>query len=179
MIASTQRIALLSIGIALFVALSMCLQIPVFENYYLCLGYVVMAVYCCSFGTVSGTIVGTFGVVLYCLLINGLRGMPGWALGNIMIGSCLGQSFRMTKKFKSPVFRTVLNAVSIMVGTALGILAVKSAIESILYGQMFAARVGKNIYAFIADAVVLMISMPVCMMLDRTVRRIFPKLVRN
>lgn len=76
---STQRIALLAVGIALFVALSMCLQVPVFENYYLCLGYVVMAVYCYSFGTVSGTIAGTLGVVLYCLVINGLRGMPGWA----------------------------------------------------------------------------------------------------
>ena len=38
---------------ALFVALSLCLQAPVFENYYLCLGYAVMAVYCYSFGTIS------------------------------------------------------------------------------------------------------------------------------
>ena len=52
---TTQRITLLAIGTALFVALSMCLQVPVFENYYLCLGYVVMAVYSYSFGTVSGT----------------------------------------------------------------------------------------------------------------------------
>jgi uncharacterized membrane protein len=60
---ATQRIALLAVGIALFVALSMCLQVPVFENYYLCLGYVVMAVYCFSFGTINGTITGiqTFG----------------------------------------------------------------------------------------------------------------------
>ena len=29
---------------ALFVVLTMCLQVPVFENYYLCLGYVIMAV---------------------------------------------------------------------------------------------------------------------------------------
>ena len=74
---TTQRISLLAVGIALFVALSMCLQVPVFENYYLCLGYVVMAVYCYSFGTISGTVAGTLGVVLYCLVINGLRGMPG------------------------------------------------------------------------------------------------------
>ena len=89
---TTQKITLLAVGIALFVALSMCLQVPVFENYYLCLGYVVMAVYCYSFGTVSGTAAGTLGVVLYCLVINGLRGMPGWALGNIVIGNCFEHS---------------------------------------------------------------------------------------
>ena len=58
-----KRISLLAVGIAMFVVLSLCLQVPVFENYYLCLGYVVMAVYCCSFGTLSGTVVGFFGVV--------------------------------------------------------------------------------------------------------------------
>ena len=63
-----KRISLLAVGIAMFVVLSLCLQVPVFENYYLCLGYVVMAVYCCSFGTLSGTIVGFFGVVLYCVV---------------------------------------------------------------------------------------------------------------
>ena len=60
-----KRISLLAVGIAMFVVLSLCLQVPVFENYYLCLGYVVMAVYCCSFGTLSGTVVGFFGVVPY------------------------------------------------------------------------------------------------------------------
>ena len=58
-----KRISLLAVGIAMFVVMSLCLQVPVFENYYLCLGYVVMAVYCCSFGTLSGTVVGFFGVV--------------------------------------------------------------------------------------------------------------------
>ena len=53
----TKKLALLAVGIALFVVLSLCLQVPVFENYYLCLGYVVMAVYCYSFGTLAGTVV--------------------------------------------------------------------------------------------------------------------------
>ena len=95
---SVQRTALVAVGTALFVALSMCLQVPVFENYYLCLGYVVMAVYCWSFGTAAGTAAGTLGVVLYCLVINGLRGMPGWALGNLVIGLCIGPAFRASKR---------------------------------------------------------------------------------
>ena len=174
--AATQRIAFLAAGIALFVALSLCLQVPVFENYYLCLGYVVMAVYCYSFGTVNGTIAGTMGVVLYCLVINGLRGMPGWALGNIVIGVCLWLAFRATKRMKNPAIRTALNVTAIVVGTAAGILGVKSITESILYGQMFLVRAGKNMYAFVADAVVLIVSLPVCAALDQIARRMFPNL---
>ena len=106
-----KRISLLAVGIAMFVVLSLCLQVPVFENYYLCLGYVVMAVYCCSFGTLSGTVVGFFGVVLYCVVISGLRGMPGWSLGNIIIGIGLGLAFRVVRPLKSTVLRTVIECV--------------------------------------------------------------------
>ena len=174
---TTQRITLLAVGIALFVALSICLQVPVFENYYLCLGYVVMAVYCYSFGTVNGTIAGTLGVVLYCLVINGLRGMPGWALGNIVIGISIGLAFRNTKKMNNLTMRTLINVTAITVGTALGILVVKSLTESILYAQPFVFRAGKNVYAVIADVVVLIISLPVCMALDKTAKKLFPKLI--
>ena len=89
-----------AIGTALFVVLTLCLQVPVFENYYLCLGYVIMAVCLYSFGTVSGTFVGVIGVVLYCLLTNGLRGMPGWAVGNLAIGITVGLTFKLTKKME-------------------------------------------------------------------------------
>ncbi len=101
----TKKICLMAVGIALFVVLSLCLQVPLFENYYLCLGYVVMAVYCYSFGTLSGTVVGFFGVVLYCLVISGMRGMPGWALGNIVIGTTLGQMFKRTRDMEPSVLR--------------------------------------------------------------------------
>ena len=61
-----------------------------FGNYlYLCLGYVVLMVFCRFFGTFSSLAVGTLGVVLYCVLISGLRGMPGWAAGNVVIALAL------------------------------------------------------------------------------------------
>ncbi len=177
--ATTQRICLLAIGTALFVALSMCLQVPVFENYYLCLGYVVMAVYCYSFGTVNGTIAGTMGVVLYCLVINGLRGMPGWALGNVVIGIILGLTFRITKRTDGGKFlKSITNVVAIVVATALGILIVKSGIESLLYAQPMAVRIAKNIYAFVADVVVLVVSLPICVALDKNAKKLFPKLAK-
>ncbi len=163
---STQRISLLAVGIALFVALSMCLQVPVFENYYLCLGYVVMAVYCYSFGTLAGTVVGVFGVILYCLVISGLRGMPGWALGNVAIGLGLGTAFAGTRSVKSAPARYGLRIAAIVLSTAVGILGIKSLVDSIIRSQPFLVRVGMNIYAFVADAAVLILSLPICEKLD-------------
>ncbi len=140
----TKRLSLMAIGIALFVVLSICLQVPVFENYYLCLGYVVMAVYCYSFGTISGTVVGFFGVILYCVVISGMRGMPGWALGNLVIGIALGLAFRVTRKMRSPVLQTAIHCAVIVAAAALGILVIKSETESLLYLQPFPVRAAKT-----------------------------------
>ena len=96
----TKDICILGIGIALFVCLSMCLRIPIFNNFYLCLGYVVMTIYLYSIGIISGTLVGILGTILYCFLINGLRGMPGWVFGNLIIGIILGLWFKFIRKIK-------------------------------------------------------------------------------
>lgn len=164
-----------AIGIALFVVLSLCLQVPVFENYYLCLGYVVMAVYCCSFGTVSGTIVGALGVVLYSLLINGMRGMPGWALGNVAIGIGLGLTFAWSKKLPSKPLRLGIWTLAVVIFTAIGILGVKSLVDSLIRAQPFLVRVGMNVYAFVSDVVVLLISLPICIALDKPASELIKK----
>lgn len=171
----TKKLALMAVGIALFVVLSLCLQVPVFENYYLCLGYVVMAVYCYSFGPLAGTVAGFFGVILYCVVISGLRGMPGWALGNIVIGIALGLCFRATGKMSNQILRTVIHVAVIVTSVALGILVIKSATESLLYSQPFLVRAAKNSYAFVADVVVLIVSLPVCAVLDKQAQKLFPK----
>lgn len=171
MSAKTKKLALLAVGIALFVVLSVCLQVPVFENYYLCLGYIVMAVYCYSFGTLAGTAVGFFGVILYCVVISGLRGMPGWALGNVVIGVALGLCFKATGNMKRPLLRTVIHAAVIAAAVALGILVVKSETEHLLYAQPFLVRAAKNVYAFVADTVVLILSLPLCAVLDKRLQK--------
>ncbi|MBQ4425054.1 MAG: ECF transporter S component [Lachnospiraceae bacterium] len=172
---NVRKICLWAVGIALFVVLSMCLQVPVFENYYLCLGYIVMAVYCYSFGTPGGTVVGVLGTVLYCVVISGLRGMPGWALGNIVIGILLGRAFSLTAPMKRGE-RMAVCAVVIIAACAAGILGVKSLTEKILYAQPFLLRVGKNMTAFIADAAVLILSLPICEVLARPAANLFPEL---
>ena len=173
------KICVTAAGIALFVVLSLCLQVPVFENYYLCLGYVAMAVWCFSFGTVPGTIVGVLGTVLYCVVISGLRGMPGWALGNIVIGLALGLTFHRTENLKNSRLRAVLYGAAVIGSVTIGILGVKSLTESLLYGQPLLLRIGKNFYAWAADIFVLLVSLPLCVKLDPLIRKSYPELVRR
>lgn len=168
---TTKKICVLAMGIALFVVLTLCLQVPVFENYYLCLGYVVMAVYCYLFGPLYGSLIGFFGVVLYCLLTNGLRGMPGWSIGNIIIGIFVGIACKLTANMKQILLRHTIIALTIVLSTALAMLGVKSIIECFLYSQPFIIRTANNIYAFLADAFVLIFSLPICYKMNQIVNK--------
>lgn len=173
--ASIKKTCLIAMGTALFVVLSLCLQVPVFENYYLCLGYVVMMLFCYYFGPVSGMTVGSLGVVLYCLLISGLRGMPGWAVGNLIIGLMVGLTCKFTLKIKNQWIKNILIGVSVVVSVAIGILVAKSLVESILYAQPMFIRIAKNFYAFVADIFVLIFSLPICVALKGVITKVFPK----
>ncbi len=157
-----KKLSVSAMGIALFVVLSLCLQVPVFENYYLCLGYVVMTLFCYYFGPLSGMAVGGIGVIFYCLLTSGLRGMPGWAAGNLVIALLVGIACKITKRINKQWLRYVLIGFTIVISVAIAMLGVKSIIESLLYSQPMWLRVMKNSYAFVADTVVMIISLPLC-----------------
>lgn len=159
---SVKKICINGIGIALFVVMTLCLQVPVFENYYLCLGYVAMAFYTYYLGTTSGVLVGTLGVFLYCLLIGGLRGMPGWILGNVVIGVICGITAKIVKKHDRKYIKEILMITSVIISTAIGILVVKSLVEVALYSLPFMLRVTNNIFAFVADVVVLVLGFELC-----------------
>ena len=169
---SIKNMCLTALGIALFVVLSFCLQVPVFENYYLCLGYVAMTLYCYYFGPVSGTTVGVVGVVLYCLLISGLRGMPGWIAGNLVIGLVVGVTCKLTQSLKNEWLRHIIIGISVVMSTAVAMLGVKSLVEMLLYSQPFIFRVAKNFYAFVADSVVMIVSLPICAGLKNVVKKL-------
>ncbi len=170
---SVQWLCVTAISTALFVVLTLCLQVPIFENYYLCLGYLIMAVCLYSFGITCGTFVGCAGVILYCLLTSGLRGMPGWVLGNLVIGVLVGLAFHYTKKLDKTWLKSVLNFCAIALSVALGILVVKSFTECLLYSQPMVIRMGKNVFAFVADIVVLEAGLPLCMLMDGKIRSLF------
>ena len=169
---NTKKLTVTAMGVALFVVLTMCLQVPVFENYYLCLGYVVMMVYCFYFGAFSAMTVGFLGVVLYCVLTNGLRGMPGWAVGNLVIGLLVSMACEKTAGMEKQWLRWGIIGVVMVAATALGILGVKSFVEMVLYAQPMPVRVAKNVYAFVADVAIMWLSLPVCVSLEKTVKKL-------
>ena len=173
---TTRYITLVAVGIALFVVLSLCLLTPVFENYYLCLGYAVMAVYLYHFGVTAGTIVGALGVVMYCLLINGLRGMPGWAVGNIALGIILGLAVKATKRMPNKKSAHFIDVLAVVVATAVGILLMKSTVETAIYAQPIIVRMGRNFYGFVADVVMLLVSLPLCTILAKPAEAISKKI---
>ena len=175
---TTRKICATAMGIALFVVLTLCLQVPVFENYYLCLGYIAMMVFCYYFGTISGTTVGVLGVIIYCLLTSGLRGMPGWALANVVIGIMVGLACKLTKNTKKRFVRIAIIVSAVVISTALGVLVLKSFVEYLMYAQPMWVRMAKNVYAFVADIVVMIIAIPVCESLGGPIRKIFKDLVQ-
>lgn len=170
---STKKICITAMGTALFVVLSLCLQVPVFENYYLCLGYVVMTLFCYYFGPISGMTVGGLGVVLYCLLTSGLRGMPGWSAGNLIIGLVVGLTCKFTLRIKKQWIKHIIIGISVVVSVAIAMLAIKSLVESLLYAQPMILRIAKNFYAFVADSVVMIISLPICVSLKGVLIKAF------
>lgn len=182
-----RRITRVAMGVALFVVLSLMLQVPVYQNYYVSLGYFVMMAWLYCFGAVDGTIVGTLGVVLYCVITGGMRGMPGWTLGNLVIGIELGCMFMGTKHlyetYKSnndAAAMAILRVVQILfiaIATVFGILIVKSFTEVILYAQPMLVRMTTNAPATIADVITLAAALPVAIGLEKILKARFPALV--
>lgn len=172
-----QWIAVTALGIALFVVFSIALRIPVFQRFYLCLGYVVMGIYCYYFGILSGTLVGVVGVLFYCTIFSSFGGMIGWALGNIVIGVAVGSVCKMTRKIRSEWIRMIPIIITAIVSTAVGMLLIKSFYESILSGLPFSVRFYANLPAFFADAAVLAISFPIAKSLHKIITRQFPLLI--
>ena len=169
----TKYITFPAIGIALFVALSMCLRVPVFENYYLCLGYIVMMIYLWCFKWYEGALIGFLGVILYCIIGGlGFNGMPGWALGNIIIGLIIRLTLPQIKQLDNKIIQTILLVITIILATFIGIELVKSIIDSFIVGQPIIVRIAKNTTSFIADAFVLIMSLPICKLVEKPARSI-------
>ena len=135
-----------------------------------------MMTYCYFFGPGAGVIVGGLGVVVYCLLTSGLRGMPGWAVGNIAIGLVVGFTCKCTRKMTHRWLQRIFIAISIIVSTAIAMLVVKSGVECLLYAQPMIIRIVKNVNAFVADVVILIVSLPICVVMEPVMRKIFPEI---
>lgn len=159
-------------GTALFAALSMCLRIPVFDNYYLCLGYAVMTVYMWCFQWYEGAAVGFFGVILYCIAGSlGFNGMPGWAVGNIAIGLIFGTAVKRIRKTENSTARFFLAVLASAAAAFIGIGIIKSLIDSFVVSQPFSLRFIRNFPSACSDAFVIAASLPICLLVEKPAKK--------
>ena len=87
--------------------------------------------------------------------------------GNIAIGLIMGIALKQIKTIKNKGLQVVLTAITAIIGTFVGVELIKSLIDSWIVGQLFEVRFIKNLSSFIADAFVIVISLPVCALLEK------------
>ncbi len=137
-----------AMGIALYVALSMTVKIPVIGHASLDLGYIVFAVYCYYYGPGPGMAVGSVGCLLVSLLTSGWV-PPGWIVGNMIIGFFVGSAGE--KSGTSQVGRVNVVVLSVFAG----IFCAKTLIECCLYAIPLAVKLPKSAVVFFMDAAVM------------------------
>ena len=142
------KIALLSIGIALYTVLSAFVIIPIVNRIKLDLGYIVFGLYLNTFGMIA-TIVGVLG----CILGNMLKGgsIPiAWAIGQAFIGLTLGYLLPKTEKL-------YLKIIYCLISAFIGIGVIKTVIEVLIYQWPIWLKFTSNFAAYIADVIPLII----------------------
>ena len=144
----TKKITYLGMGIALYVVLSMTVKIPLINQIKTDFGYLAFGAFVNLFG-VEGTIVGVLG----CIIANSFVGSafpPGWVLGQIFIGVFCGLLLKKTDKMW---LKSVITVVAVFIGIGV----IKTAVEVWLFQIPFKVKVIRNLIAFVADAIPMVI----------------------
>ena len=145
---NTKKIVTLGMMTALYVVLSAFLKFTLVGNIMVDLGYIVFAFALCMFG-LPGTIVGVVGCALESILFSAYGFSISWCAANLVIGLICGTILHRNKY-------VWVKAFMIVIGVAVGMLFVKTAIECLLYAIPLAVKIPKNAVAFAADAVTML-----------------------
>ena len=78
---------------------------------------------------------------------------------------------------KNQWLRYLIIGGSILVSVAIAMLGIKSLVEAVIYAQPMILRIIKNAYAFVADVVVMMISLPICVSLRKVLHKAFDEVI--
>lgn len=145
---NTKKIVTLGMLTALYVVFSAFLKFTLFSNIMVDLGYIVFTVAMCMFG-LWGTVVGVVGCALESILFSAYGFSISWCMANLAIGLICGSVLHRNK-------HTLAKALVIIIGVAVGMLAVKTAIECHLYAIPLAVKIPKNAVAFVADTLTML-----------------------
>ena len=139
-----QKIAFLSIGIALYVVLSAFVVIPIVNRIKLDLGYIVFGLYLNVFG-IPAAAVGVLGCIIAELLKGGSFRIA-WPIGQAFIGLTMGY---LLPKTKQVWLKVIYGIISVFIGIAL----IKTVIEVAMYRFPLNLKFASNAVAFVADAI--------------------------
>lgn len=151
-----KMICCLGVGIALYVALSATVKIPLISHIQTDLGYIVFGAFCVWLGW-KGLIVGAVGCMLESLIFSGWFPV-GWIAGQILIGLICGISYRALKD-KSNWIKYVVSGLITVAAVFIGVAIIKTVIECAMFAIPFEAKMAKNSIAFVADTVPMILGM--------------------
>ena len=145
---SVRTVALLGIGIALYVVLSFSIKIPLISHIQTDLGYIAYGFFLFHLGPLAA-LVGVIGCLLESIIFSGLVPL-GWMAGQLLIGIICGIFYN---KVKNSIINVGVTILSVFIGIAL----IKTIIECTLYGIPFPVKFVKNTIAFVADTIPMII----------------------
>ena len=147
---NVKKIALLGIGIALYFVLGMAVKIPLISHIQTDLGYIVFGIFLYLLGPVA-CVVGVVGCLFESLLVSGWIPI-GWMVGQFIIGIICGISY---KKIKSLPINIIITVIAVFIGVGI----IKTGIECVLYTIPLLVKFPKNVVAFIADTIPMIIGL--------------------
>lgn len=154
----------LAMGIALYVVLSMTVKIPLISHMQTDLGYIVFGTYLILFGW-QATLVGVIGCTIESMLFNGFFPIE-WIVGQAVIGIICGLWFKYTQN-KSEKFRLTTNVMITIIAVFIGIGLVKTVVACSLYGMPFSVKFAKDMVAFVADVIPMIVGVALGQMLQK------------
>ena len=158
---TTKKLCILAMMTALYVVLSAFLKFTLFSNVMVDLGYIVFATALCMYGW-RGTVVGVIGCALESILFTAYGFSVSWCAANFVIGLICGFGFRRSR---SEVEKYLITIMAVLIG----MVVVKTAIECPMYGIPVEIKIPKNLVAFAADTVTMIIGLAFYQVLQKRI----------
>lgn len=163
------NICTVGIGIALYVALAATVKIPLIAHIQTDLGYIVFGAYCVWLG-VPAILIGIAGCTIESLVFSGIF-PPGWFVGQLFIGIVCSVSLYALKKCK-PQFKYTIGTLITIAAIFIGVALIKTGIECCMFNIPFEVKIVKNMIAFVADAVPMLIGVFIGFKNDKAVTKV-------
>jgi uncharacterized membrane protein len=143
-------IAYLGVSIALYVVLGILIKIPLIGHIGTDLGYIAFGFTCFAFGW-PAAIVGIVGCMFESLLVSGWIPI-GWMIGQAVIGLMCGYFYNHSN---NKTLHIIITVIAIFIGVGL----IKTGIECVLYQIPLVVKIPKNMIAFVADTVPMLVGL--------------------